>query len=288
MNHTPRIGQLGWRRPTVAVPPGAEPFITMRQFEPETEIDAPMDRNEAPPEEPSDDSYVPPEGEVAPVGWTSPKRREKRPGPPVPDWLAGGCYDDMKRLVPNLATAMVALRCAPPLAETIAYDEMAGAAVLHAPLLGRDAGNFQRRLITDVDVGRIQEWLQLQGIEKLSKDVIHQAVEMRAHERAFHPVRDYLNAVAWDGTPRLAGWLTTYLGAEATEYNSAVGAMFLVSMVARVFMPAARPITCLFSKASRAHANQPLAKSSQANGFRIAFLTLQPARTLRSTWPANG
>jgi predicted P-loop ATPase len=163
------------------------------------------------------------------------KRRVKRPGLAAPDWLAGACYDDMQRLVPNLATAMAALRSAPPLAEAFAYDEMAGAAILEVPLLGRGAG--ERRLITDVDVGRVQEWLQLQGIEKLSKDVVHQAVDLRAHERAFHPVRDYLSAVTWDGRPRLEGWLTIYLGAAQSPYHSAVGAMFLISMVARVFGP---------------------------------------------------
>ncbi len=196
----------------------------------------PMDSQRTSSEDPPDDGYVAP-GEPAVAGWVSPRRHTKQAGPTAPDWLAGGCYDGMQRLIPNLATTMAALRCAPPLREVIAYDEMAGTAVLESPLFESATADFRRRLITDVDVGRIQEWLQIQGIDKLSKDVVHQAVEMRAHERAFHPVRDYLNALTWDGTPRLAGWLTAHLGAAATEYNSAVGAMFLISMVARVFAP---------------------------------------------------
>ena len=44
-----------------------------------------------------------------------------------------------------------------------------------------------------------------------------------ARERAFHPVRDYLNALQWDGTPRLATWLNVYPGAEPNEYHARIG-----------------------------------------------------------------
>src|SRR4029077_18378074 len=52
-----------------------------------------------------------------------------------------------------------------------------------------------------------------------------------------HPVRDYLNGLNWDATPRLATWLTAYLGAEENEYHQGIGPMFLVMMVARIFEP---------------------------------------------------
>jgi predicted P-loop ATPase len=58
-----------------------------------------------------------------------------------------------------------------------------------------------------------------------------------AEERAFHPVRDYLKALKYDGVPRLDTWLATYLGTEATPYTRAIGRMFLSSMVARIFRP---------------------------------------------------
>lgn len=52
-----------------------------------------------------------------------------------------------------------------------------------------------------------------------------------------HPVRDYLNALTWDGTPRLDNWLSRYLGVDDSPYARAVASRFLTSAIARVFRP---------------------------------------------------
>lgn len=105
------------------------------------------------------------------------------------------------------------------------------------PLDGADPATFIPRPLTDIDVSKIQEVLQIAGLKTIGKDVVHSAVDQRAHERSFHPVRDYLDNLKWDGVGRLDGWLTDYLGAEQTPYTEGVGRMFVVSMVARVYEP---------------------------------------------------
>jgi predicted P-loop ATPase len=69
---------------------------------------------------------------------------------------------------------------------------------------------------------------------------VHQAITLRAHERAFHPIRDYLGSLTWDGRPRLDAWLTTYLCVDPTPYTKVIGRMFLIAAVARVFRPGAK------------------------------------------------
>src|SRR5262245_27687570 len=101
------------------------------------------------------------------------------------------------RQLSNLARALEMLRSDPVLANIFAYDQMLRAIVLTGPLPGK---NLESRVITDVDVGIVQEYLQRHGLDRLSKDTTHQAVDIRANERAFHPVRDYLNELQWDGT----------------------------------------------------------------------------------------
>jgi predicted P-loop ATPase len=98
------------------------------------------------------------------------------------------------------------------------------------------AGPFPRT-VRDADVSQLQEWLQNLGLPKIGKDQVHQAVDQRAMERSFHPVRDYLDGVRWDKTPRLDAWLAAYFGAPAGDYAAKIGRMFMIAMVARIFKP---------------------------------------------------
>src|SRR4051812_1791428 len=130
---------------------------------------------------------------------------------------------------------MTGMRSDPLLCESVAYDQMLRAPILVRPLEAER--DFKPRPVTDGDVSRIQEYLQHKDLVRVTKDMAHQAVDLRAEERSFHPVKDYLNSLEWDATPRLDNWLATYFGAEPGEYSSKIGTMFLISMVARIFRP---------------------------------------------------
>jgi predicted P-loop ATPase len=137
--------------------------------------------------------------------------------------------------IPNLANALTILRQDAVFAGIFGFDQMQGAAMLLRPL--SDDSNFRPRALTDVDVGLTQELMQILALARLSKDVIHQAVDIVAAENGFHPVRDHLNALQWDGQPRVETWVCDYLGAERTAYAMSIGTMFLVAMVARIIEP---------------------------------------------------
>jgi hypothetical protein len=63
------------------------------------------------------------------------------------------------------------------------------------------------------------------------------AVEQLCVRNKFNPITDYLDALEWDGTPRLARWLITYLGAEDTELNREFGRLALIAAVRRARKP---------------------------------------------------
>ena len=136
----------------------------------------------------------------------------------------------------NLGNALLALREDAAFCDAFAFDEMLCAPTLLHPLFKAEP-DFTARPVTDADVAAVQEYLQWQGLRRIGKDTVHQAVEKRARECSFHPVRDYLNGLRWDGKPRLETWLSYYLGAEDSEYVRGIGPMFLISMVARIFKP---------------------------------------------------
>jgi hypothetical protein len=91
--------------------------------------------------------------------------------------------------------------------------------------------------LDDAAVNRL--WLLLMERLRFSADytMLRIVLNDTARLNGFHPVRDYLNGLRWDGKPRLDNWLTVYAGAEKTEYTRAVGALVLIAAVRRVRQP---------------------------------------------------
>ena len=160
------------------------------------------------------------------------KAREKKQN--RAKWLDNCIKNETGKPLPVLANAMIGLRAEYP--ETFAWDDMASVTMLMRPIDG-PKNDFTPRPCSDVDVGVVQEHLQHLGLSRLSKDVMHQAVDIRADERRFHPVKDYLNGLIWDGTSRIPALFPAYFGADNTDYATAIGQMFMVGMVARIFEP---------------------------------------------------
>lgn len=88
----------------------------------------------------------------------------------------------------------------------------------------------------DVFDVRTAAWLQQQGIY-IGTTVACEAATAIAHENPWHPVAAYLDALEWDGVPRLEDWLTRVFGCDDDAYHRAVGAKMLVAAVRRVRHP---------------------------------------------------
>jgi hypothetical protein len=112
------------------------------------------------------------------------------------NWLSACILNDKKKPMANLANVLIALRAEMP--DSFAFDEMSCTVMLMEPV-ERNAG-FKPRPLGDIDVGAVQERLQHLGLPHIGKEVMHQAVDICAHEHRFHPVKNYLAGLAWDGT----------------------------------------------------------------------------------------
>jgi hypothetical protein len=66
---------------------------------------------------------------------------------------------------------------------------------------------------------------------------VREAAERLCEENQFDPILDYLEALRWDGVPRVDRWMTTYMGAPDTALNRAGGRAFLIAMVRRAREP---------------------------------------------------
>jgi predicted P-loop ATPase len=141
---------------------------------------------------------------------------------------------------PVLANAILALRNAPEWEGVLWHDEFASTTVArNSPPWHPKQRAWQGTAWPDRYDLLVADWLQHQGI-LVPASVAGQAVEAVAQDRLFHPVREYLDTLRWDGVARIDGWLSTYLGAADSAYALAVGPRWLISAVARIYSPGAK------------------------------------------------
>lgn len=80
---------------------------------------------------------------------------------------------------------------------------------------------------------------------KTNVTTIDEAVQVYAQMNRYHPVRDYLTSLEWDGRPRLDTWLVRYASASDTPYTREVGKNTLIGAVQRVMNPGCKHDTVL-------------------------------------------
>lgn len=100
-------------------------------------------------------------------------------------------------------------------------------------------GGKSKEYIKDIDMTLVKRWLG--GGEfniEPSTAAIIEATALVAHRQRVHPVREWLNSLKWDGTPRIDTWIKDYCQGRAEEpYLSEASRKFLLAMVKRVFEP---------------------------------------------------
>jgi len=122
----------------------------------------------------------------------------------------------------------------PNLAGRVCMDDFAHRQLVtdDLPWRKRERGHFW----TDEDDSSLRNYLS-KTYDIAGKGVIIDAMNEVLVKNSFHPIREYLNGLAWDGVKRLDTLLIDYLGAEDTQYVRAVTRKMLVAAVARVMVP---------------------------------------------------
>jgi predicted P-loop ATPase len=153
---------------------------------------------------------------------------------PYYDWTADLLTDEDGIPLPLLANAILYLQHHPRWRNVFAFDQFAHRVVIReAPPWGASVVDAR---VTDQDESKTRVWFQREDL-KLGVGDIGRAIQAVAKDHCFHQVREYLEGVKWDGTPRIDHWLTTYFHAEDTQYIRAIGPRYLTSGVARIYDP---------------------------------------------------
>lgn len=79
----------------------------------------------------------------------------------------------------------------------------------------------------------------------MSGENVQKGIEFYAHRHTFHPVKDYLASLVWDGQPRIDNWIIKYCNVSPSRYHKAVGRNVLLSAVARVMKSGSKVDECM-------------------------------------------
>ena len=122
----------------------------------------------------------------------------------------------------------------PLLREGIRYNELTQRIDIVKPM-GWDRVNCGTTL-TDNDLYNIHLYCnRMYGITTLA--VVEEAIHIVANRNSFHPIRDYLNGLQWDGKERVRYALHHFLGADVSDYTYEILKFFMIGAVSRVFHP---------------------------------------------------
>lgn len=140
----------------------------------------------------------------------------------------------------------------------------------------------------DADDLQLAAWCQ-ERHAYLKPPTVANAVQIVARDQMHHPVRERLDALTWDGVPRLGSWLSTYLGVAASSYTKAVGRAWMISAVARAYQPGCKVDTALILEgaqgAGKSQAAGLLALDQSLFTDQIADLgTKDSGQDLRGKW----
>lgn len=115
------------------------------------------------------------------------------------------------------------------------------------------------------------------------------AVNTQCLENRLHPIRDYIDGLSWDGTPRLGAWLVQYLGAENSALIQAIGKIMLIAGVRRIREPGSKFDTMVILEGAQGSGKSTalLILAGAGNFSDQDLLTLDPKaqmETLEGVW----
>jgi len=112
--------------------------------------------------------------------------------------------------------------------------------------------------LTDERLSEIQfQFVHASNGKEPSRDKLANALALIGERRSYHPVREYLKYLQWDGVQRLDTWVSTFAGAKDTNLTRAFSRKSLCAAVRRVMQPG-----CKFDHVLVFQGQQDLGKSS--------------------------
>jgi len=162
------------------------------------------------------------------------------------DWSALLVLDKKDRPKATPANLAIVLSHDPAWKGCFGWDTFSQTVIVRRPPpFGPEGGDATLGVLTDSHVARTRYAISRAWGWDFSPANVLEAITTVAEANPFHPVRDYLDGLAWDGVLRLDTWLAHYLGVQQSDYAADVGRTFLIGAVARIYAPGCKLDTML-------------------------------------------
>ena len=190
------------------------------------------------------------------------------------DWKGQLRVTEKGTIAMTIENVAIILQNDPNLKGCIAWDEMDMLLAVKRDLPWREASDRRGKTWQNSDDANLRLYMErVYGIT--AKEKIQDGIETTAKANSFHPIRDYIRAAEWDGTPRIESLLIQYLGAEDTDYTRAVTRKTMVAAVARVFRPGIKFDYMLTIRGKQGIGKSALLSRLAGSWFSDSFSTMQ-------------
>ena len=143
-------------------------------------------------------------------------------------------HTDKGRTKQTIRNCVTVLQKDPVLKKAIKRNELSGRMdiVKEVPWERRNSSPT----VTDTDENNLKMYLE-ENYELTSERVIKAGIDIVSNENKYHPIRDYLESLVWDGIPRIENMLPHFLGAEKSNYTVGVMKMHMLAAISRIYEP---------------------------------------------------
>jgi len=165
--------------------------------------------------------------------------------------------DKTKKKTSKLEKIITLLQNHADLKDSFRYNEFTGKEEVNRDMLVFSPHSRPGDTVSDQDITLLRAFLAKKLSWDSSEGTIACAVTDVATRHSYHPIKQYLKALKWDGVERLDHWLFNYCYVEETPFTMAVARKILVAMVKRIFEPG-----CQFDHMPILEGEQGIYKSS--------------------------
>jgi putative DNA primase/helicase len=201
------------------------------------------------------------------------------------DWQAELDVDKKNKCYSTVNNVIIILTKDPSIKDRIAFNSFEHREIALKNLPWRII-TPETKYLTDKDDAGIRHYVEsIYGITGVQK--IKDAIDIVLLKNSFHPVRDYLNSLKWDGEERVETLLVDYLGAEDSEFIRAVTRKTLAAAVTRIFQPGAKFDYVLTMIGKEGKGKSTLFDKLGKNWFSDSFMGVQGKEAfeqLQGTW----